>query len=152
MPNETASPSRQPHPQAQPIPRVGIAQRVQLRGRSPQRSVSPVLPRPGVGLDQPHRVRGQPQDGVHWNRMRSPVLEPVDGTDSRGLEDPRVVEIGGLFYVTYTAYGREFHGRGLLVRQPGGGRHGLRLLRRRRPRHRAGDLSAGRTARLCAQC
>lgn len=51
-------------------------------------------------------------DGVHWNRLRHPVLEPVDGTDSRGVEDARVTLIDGIFYMTYTAYGREFHGSG----------------------------------------
>lgn len=49
-------------------------------------------------------------DGIHWNRMRQPVLEPIDGSDSRGVEDPRVVEIDGTFYMTYTAFGREYYG------------------------------------------
>jgi len=60
------------------------------------------------------------KDGMHWNRLRQPVLEPVDGTDSRGVEDPRVVEIDGVFYVTYTAYGREFHGPGEPTHDGGG--------------------------------
>ncbi len=49
-------------------------------------------------------------DGLRWNRLREPVLAPRDGTDSRGLEDPRVVVLDGVFYMTYTAYGREFAG------------------------------------------
>lgn len=52
------------------------------------------------------------QDGIHWNRMRRPVLSPIDGSDSRGIEDPRVVEIDGVFYMTYTAYGRDYRGQG----------------------------------------
>ena len=44
-------------------------------------------------------------DGIHWNRMQDPVLEPHDESDARGVEDPRVVEIEGNFYMTYTAYG-----------------------------------------------
>jgi predicted GH43/DUF377 family glycosyl hydrolase len=44
-------------------------------------------------------------DGIRWNRLRRPILEPHVGTDMRGLEDPRVVEIEGNFYMTYTAYG-----------------------------------------------
>lgn len=44
-------------------------------------------------------------DGIIWNRLRCPVLEPHDETDARGVEDPRVVEIDGNFYLTYTAYG-----------------------------------------------
>ena len=59
-------------------------------------------------------------DGIHWNRLRRPVLEPVDGSDSRGVEDPRVVEIEGVFYMTYTAYGREFHGPGEPTHAGGG--------------------------------
>lgn len=59
-------------------------------------------------------------DGVHWNRLRQPVLEPHDGSDSRGLEDPRVVEIDGTFYMTYTAYGREFTGPGKPTHLGGG--------------------------------
>jgi predicted GH43/DUF377 family glycosyl hydrolase len=65
------------------------------------------------GLDWVSRIGyAVSRDGVHWNRLRRPVLEPIDGTDSRGVEDPRVVEIDGTFYMTYTAYGREFHGKG----------------------------------------
>jgi predicted GH43/DUF377 family glycosyl hydrolase len=45
-------------------------------------------------------------DGVNWNRMRRPVLAPLDISDARGLEDPRVTEIEGCFYMTYTAYSR----------------------------------------------
>ena len=44
-------------------------------------------------------------DGVNWNRMRKPVLGPGDHTDCRGVEDPRVAEIDGTFYMTYTADG-----------------------------------------------
>jgi len=65
------------------------------------------------GLDWVSRIGyAVSEDGVHWNRLRRPVLDPVDSTDSRGVEDPRVVEIDGTFYMTYTAYGREFHGEG----------------------------------------
>lgn len=60
------------------------------------------------------------EDGVHWNRLRKPVLEPHDGSDSRGIEDPRVVELDGAFYMTYTAYGREFYGQGQPTHASGG--------------------------------
>ena len=43
-------------------------------------------------------------DGVHWNRMREPVFSPHDTSDARGIEDPRVTEIEGRFYMCYTAY------------------------------------------------
>lgn len=58
------------------------------------------------GLDWISRVGyAVSADGIHWNRLRHPVLEPHDETDMRGIEDPRVVEIEGAFYMTYTAYG-----------------------------------------------
>jgi predicted GH43/DUF377 family glycosyl hydrolase len=60
------------------------------------------------GLDWVSRIGyATSPDGVNWNRMRQPVLAPSDGSDSRGIEDPRVVEIEDRFYMTYTAYGRE---------------------------------------------
>src|SRR5919202_883529 len=34
-------------------------------------------------------------DGVQWNRLRRPVLEPSGEEDARGVEDPRVTEIDG---------------------------------------------------------
>lgn len=58
------------------------------------------------GLDWVSRIGyAVSQDGLHWNRLRYPVLEPHDDTDIRGIEDPRVVEMEGKFYMTYTAYG-----------------------------------------------
>lgn len=45
-------------------------------------------------------------DGLHWNRLANPVLEPHMGEDdNRGVEDPRVTPLDGKFYMTYTAYG-----------------------------------------------
>lgn len=46
------------------------------------------------------------KDGVHWNRLEHPVLEPSGEVDARGVEDPRVTELDGRFYLAYTAYGR----------------------------------------------
>ncbi len=64
------------------------------------------------GLDWVSRIGyAVSEDGIYWNRLRQPVLAPLDGTNSRGVEDPRVTEIEGQFYMTYTAYGREFHGK-----------------------------------------
>ncbi len=59
-------------------------------------------------------------DGIRWNRMRRPVLEPQDASDSRGVEDPRVTEMDGEFYMSYTAYGREFTGQGEPTHAGGG--------------------------------
>jgi predicted GH43/DUF377 family glycosyl hydrolase len=47
------------------------------------------------------------EDGVHWNRMKLPVMDISSGLDSRGLEDPRVVKLEGTYYMCYTAYGSE---------------------------------------------
>jgi beta-1,2-mannobiose phosphorylase / 1,2-beta-oligomannan phosphorylase len=45
-------------------------------------------------------------DGLHWNRMQQPVLSPHNGReDYRGVEDPRVTPLDGVFYMCYTAYG-----------------------------------------------
>lgn len=52
------------------------------------------------------------KDGVHWNRFKQPLMSPSDESDARGLEDPRVTEIDGQFYMAYTAYGNEYHGKG----------------------------------------
>jgi len=59
-------------------------------------------------------------DGIYWNRLRRPVLEPQDASDSRGLEDPRVTAIDGVFFMAYTAYGSEFHGQGEPTHAGGG--------------------------------
>ncbi len=65
------------------------------------------------GLDWVSRIGyAVSRDGIHWNRLRQPILEPHDSTDSRGVEDPRVVKIDGVYYMTYTAYGRIFKGKG----------------------------------------
>jgi predicted GH43/DUF377 family glycosyl hydrolase len=73
------------------------------------------------GLDWVSRIGyAVSEDGITWNRLRLPVLEPHDGSDSRGVEDPRVVEIAGVFYMTYTAYGREFRGQGAPTHLGGG--------------------------------
>ncbi len=61
------------------------------------------------------------RDGLHWNRLRRPVLEPSGPDESRGVEDPRLVRIDGVFYLTYTAYSA----------QPGG---------QRPPAHAAGSI------------
>lgn len=44
------------------------------------------------------------EDGIHWNRLREPVLSPKGPRESRGVQDPRVTELEGAFYMTYTAW------------------------------------------------
>jgi predicted GH43/DUF377 family glycosyl hydrolase len=73
------------------------------------------------GLDWVSRIGyAVSEDGITWNRLRRPVLEPQDGSDSRGLEDPRVTALEGAFYMCYTAYGRDFSGPGRLTHDGGG--------------------------------
>mmetsp|Transcript_12601 Transcript_12601/g.21765 ORF Transcript_12601/g.21765 Transcript_12601/m.21765 type:complete len:325 (-) Transcript_12601:269-1243(-) len=44
-------------------------------------------------------------DGIHFEREREPVLFPTEPYEfPGGVEDPRVVRVGQLFYLTYTAY------------------------------------------------
>lgn len=43
-------------------------------------------------------------DGIHFQRLADPVLEPSSGVDSHGCEDPRIVQVGNTYYLTYTAY------------------------------------------------
>lgn len=59
-------------------------------------------------------------DGIHWNRLERPVLEPEDVSDARGVEDPRVTEIDGKFYVCYTAYSKAVP-HGITPTHAGGG-------------------------------
>ncbi|MBC7317668.1 glycosidase [Candidatus Bipolaricaulota bacterium] len=45
------------------------------------------------------------EDGIHWNRLRQPVFVPEEPREAWGVEDPRIVELEGCFYMTYTAFG-----------------------------------------------
>lgn len=73
------------------------------------------------GLDWVSRIGfAVSENGIQWNRLRHPIFSPIDGSDSRGLEDPRVTEIDGTFYMCYTAYGRDFLGSGEPTHSGGG--------------------------------
>lgn len=41
------------------------------------------------------------KDGIHWNRLREPVLVPSCEYDRKGVEDPRVTYIDGIYYMAY---------------------------------------------------
>src|SRR5579884_3525382 len=44
-------------------------------------------------------------DGIHFQIRREPVLSPeMPYEHGGGLEDPRIVKIGGTYYLTYTGY------------------------------------------------
>ncbi len=44
------------------------------------------------------------EDGVTWNRLRRPILEPATDIDSHGVEDPRVTAFDDHYYMAYTGY------------------------------------------------
>jgi beta-1,2-mannosidase len=47
-------------------------------------------------------------DGVHFTRRAEPVLVPeADYEKDGGVEDPRLVQIGSTFYLTYTGYNKK---------------------------------------------
>jgi predicted GH43/DUF377 family glycosyl hydrolase len=57
------------------------------------------------GLDYVSRIGyGVSDEGICWNRLNDPVFSPTGEHETRGVEDPRVVEIDGVFYMTFTAY------------------------------------------------
>jgi predicted GH43/DUF377 family glycosyl hydrolase len=43
-------------------------------------------------------------DGIHFERHPDPVLSPGEDYDRFGCEDPRVTEVGGTYYLTYTGW------------------------------------------------
>lgn len=45
-------------------------------------------------------------DGVTFERRPNPVLSPTEPYERHGCEDPRVVEIDGTYYLTYTGWDR----------------------------------------------
>jgi predicted GH43/DUF377 family glycosyl hydrolase len=57
------------------------------------------------GLDWISRIGyAVSKDGIHWNRLKQPVFIPEDAHDERGVEDPRVTELNGEFFMAYSAY------------------------------------------------
>lgn len=47
-------------------------------------------------------------DGIHFTRRAQPVLSPeTDYEKDGGVEDPRLVKINDLFYLTYTGYNKK---------------------------------------------
>lgn len=61
-----------------------------------------------AGPDMEHIIRlglAESTDGFHFTRVQdTPVLSPdANGADAGGIEDPRLVYMGGLYYLTYAA-------------------------------------------------
>ena len=50
------------------------------------------------------------QDGIQFDRREKPILVNDIPQEMRGPEDPRIVEIDGLFYMLYTGFGGRFSG------------------------------------------
>ncbi len=47
-------------------------------------------------------------DGIHFTRKMAPALSPLTPYEQGGgIEDPRLVEFDGTFYLTYTAYNKK---------------------------------------------
>ena len=46
-------------------------------------------------------------DGIHFNRREQPVLIPTESYEKDGgVEDPRLVQFGDTYYLTYTGYNK----------------------------------------------
>ncbi len=50
------------------------------------------------------------RDGINFNRLKNPLLTNDVPQEKRGLEDPRIVKIDGIFYMMYTGYRGELKG------------------------------------------
>ncbi|MDQ6716242.1 MAG: glycoside hydrolase family 130 protein [Actinomycetota bacterium] len=46
-------------------------------------------------------------DGIHFEREPVPVMSPTEDYERFGCEDPRVTEIDGTYYLTYSGWDRE---------------------------------------------
>jgi beta-1,2-mannosidase len=47
-------------------------------------------------------------DGIHFNRREEPVLSPTEDYEKDGgVEDPRLVQFGDTYYLTYTGYNKK---------------------------------------------
>jgi len=48
------------------------------------------------------------RDGIHFNRRDEPVLSPTEEYEKDGgVEDPRLVQFGETYYLTYTGYNKK---------------------------------------------
>jgi predicted GH43/DUF377 family glycosyl hydrolase len=50
------------------------------------------------------------KDLFNWHRLSKPILENNVTQESRGPEDPRIVKIDGIFYMTYVGFANRFKG------------------------------------------
>jgi predicted GH43/DUF377 family glycosyl hydrolase len=47
------------------------------------------------------------KDGIHFDFRHEPIFVPEEPYEKRGVEDPRLVKVDGIYYLTYTAYDGE---------------------------------------------
>jgi beta-1,2-mannosidase len=61
-----------------------------------------------MDLDQTSRIGyAESADGLHFTARPEPVLHPETAYEAGGgVEDPRIVQIGGIYYLTYTGYNK----------------------------------------------
>ncbi|MDQ3629020.1 MAG: glycoside hydrolase family 130 protein [Actinomycetota bacterium] len=45
-------------------------------------------------------------DGIHFDRHPQPVLSPSEPYEEHGCEDPRIAQVDGVYYLTYTGWDR----------------------------------------------
>ncbi|MGQ9554379.1 MAG: glycoside hydrolase family 130 protein [Anaerolineae bacterium] len=46
-------------------------------------------------------------DGLRWLRLDAPILTPQEPFEERGVEDPRVTQLEGNYYLAYTGYSKQ---------------------------------------------
>ncbi len=47
------------------------------------------------------------RDGFKWLRLDEPVFEPQENFEAWGVEDPRITQIGDMFFMLYTGYSEQ---------------------------------------------
>ena len=55
------------------------------------------------------------KDGVHFSVEDQPFIAPIDESETFGVEDARVTEIDGLYYINYTSVSKDGYGTSLAV-------------------------------------
>jgi beta-1,2-mannosidase len=59
-------------------------------------------------------------DGIHFTRRDEPVLTPSEAYEKDGgVEDPRLVQFGDIYYLTYTGYNKTTRSFALQPARPG---------------------------------
>jgi len=55
------------------------------------------------------------EDGVHFSVEDKPFISPIDESETFGVEDARVTEIDGRYYINYTSVSKDGYGTSLAV-------------------------------------